>query len=823
MLQSYNKVLKVNLTTDAYVLIHLKPGEYCFGQEGSLSAWLEDFNRQGFVHPDDQIEFDNFTNLGYLRTFFQQMNGTEDLQYMYRRLVDGAYVWTVMDIVPAVDWSPEDQKAFLIVKDMANESPRDIPPFDQAVRALFEVHEAIFFADTEENVLVPYHMSPFYDKVYNQFFCPANSLNEALQNFVAAYVAAGDREFMTKVARAGFLTAELQPRSSFSCDFRLDVDGQAMWARMEVVALDGAGNAKRLVLCFTDVSHERAQDTDFQGVGNTLLLVEDNELNMMMLTAILEDDFTILQAFNGKEALAVLEENARDIALIVTDLQMPEMDGFELLRALQGMRKYDSIPIVVATASDELETELECLELGASDFVAKPYNPAVILNRVKSFVRLRESTIMLDTLEKDSLTGLYAKEFFLRNMKIEFDQNPQRAYTLMVFDVVGLKTINEKYGEKTGDECLRYLALRCPQYSPNVVCGGRLTGDKLAFLLHDVDMSVDAGNQMCLDIAKGAPAPNLAVRAGAYQVSDQLSAQMACDRALLALEKVKGAYNQFYGEYDDAVREEMMKRQMILDTMEQALEEKQFQVWFQPKHDLHTGVTGGAEALVRWIHPEMGFMNPGMFIPLFEQNGFIARVDHYILEQVCDALQEWSAAGRREIPISVNFSRRDFENPHLVDDIIELVDSRSLKRSLLHVEVTESICSDNPEMVPAAINRLHNEGFVVELDDFGSGYSSLAAMADMDIDVMKLDMSLVRQDSSEPGATSALELSMQIAKTLGVRTVAEGVETEAQMMRVKSLGGDLVQGYYYSRPLPKLDFEAYLDAEEVALKANAAK
>ena len=207
-------------------------------------------------------------------------------------------------------------------------------------------------------------------------------------------------------------------------------------------------------------------------------------------------------------------------------------------------------------------------------------------------------------------------------------------------------------------------------------------------------------------------------------------------------------------------------------------------------------------------------MNPGVFIPLFEQNGFICKLDYYVWEEVCKTLKSWEEQGLRIVPVSVNVSRRDFEDELLAEKVIKLLDKYGVAHENFHVEVTESAYSDNPQRISETIRKFHENGFVVELDDFGTGYSSMTALSDLDLDVMKLDMSLIRNDDPKSDK-SVLEFSMQLAKMMQLKTVAEGVETEAQVERISSLGGDYIQGYYYSKPLTVGQFEEYIRNEEL--------
>lgn len=425
---------------------------------------------------------------------------------------------------------------------------------------------------------------------------------------------------------------------------------------------------------------------------------------------------------------------------------------------------------------------------------------------------LSESKAMLEVLRHDKLTGLYTKEFFYKLVKERIDANPDTRYMMWATDILGLKVVNEKYGLETGDEVLRVLASRNVKSSKQFLCG-RIDGDKFAALVEDTEEMRNAIKSLNTDNIPF-PVPNIIIKNGLYYIPEDctLSPQGMYDRALLALMSIKDKYGVNCAEYNDDLRKDLLNTRLIVEEAEKALRENQFQIFFQPKFDLIKGRTGGAEALVRWIHPEMGFMNPGVFIPVFEKNGFITRLDFYVWEKVCRIINDWKASGLPPIPVSVNVSRRDFELDTLAEEIIRLTDRYNVDHSLFHIEITESAYADNPEALVKVTKKLHEAGFVIELDDFGTGYSSMVALSSLDLDIMKLDMSIVQNDI--PGTDkNILEFSMQLAKMMKLKTVAEGVETPAQSERIKSLGGDFIQGYLYSKPLPREQFDEYVRQE----------
>ncbi len=413
---------------------------------------------------------------------------------------------------------------------------------------------------------------------------------------------------------------------------------------------------------------------------------------------------------------------------------------------------------------------------------------------------------------KDELTGLYTKEFFFRRVEEILADNPDTDYRLLVSDIENFKMINEKYGVEMGDRLLKYLAKAEKKIMPdNYILGARINADKFVCLQYARPQSREEGRRLAEEILKNSPVPNLNWKHGIYYTSfdRNISAQAMCDRARLAVDSIKGAYGVNCAVYDDRLRQNLLIQQQIVENMDEALERREFQVYLQPKHNLHTDKTGGAEALVRWIHPEIGFMNPGVFIPLFERNGFIKKLDRYVVDQVCSMIAQWKSEGRPIVPISVNMSRRDFEEAELADVFTAMVDKYGIEHEYIHIEITESIFSDNPEQTAEIVKNLHRKGFVIELDDFGTGYSSLFTLNELELDVLKLDMSLIQKD--KPGTDrNVLNFSMQLAKMLNLESVAEGVETDEQRERIKELGCDYIQGYFYSKPLPISQFEVYL-------------
>ncbi|MBQ9647545.1 MAG: EAL domain-containing protein [Oscillospiraceae bacterium] len=539
----------------------------------------------------------------------------------------------------------------------------------------------------------------------------------------------------------------------------------------------------------------------------TVLVVEDNDMNREILCELLADDYDVLEAENGNVGLEALDKHSGEIALVMLDVYMPECDGFEFLERKRKDPRFDTIPVIMMTASNTADDEIHCLELGASDFITKPYNVEIMKNRMKSVIRLRESSSMLGRLESDSLTGLYSKEFFYHTAEELLRANPDEHYDVVCSDVENFRALNDRYGTAQCDSFLRAIAEDLTERIPGLLFGGRIGADVFAFLLRHHE---DSWAGILTPEGDETRYGKFVVKYGIFaDVDHALPAAALCDRATLAIKKIKKKFGARVAFYDDEMRDMQLRERQIEENMETALAEGQFVVYYQPKHDLHTDTTGGAEALVRWISPELGFVSPGQFIPLFERNGFITNLDFFIWEEVCKEIQHCVWEGLPVVPVSINASRMDFEVPNLAGEIAALADKYGVDHSLLHVELTESMYTDNPGQIERTLKELHDNGFHIELDDFGSGYSSLTSLNTLTLDVMKVDMSLIRQ-ASATGDFSILRFCSLLADNLRLKTVVEGVETAEQVAALKVLGCDYIQGYYFSKPLPAKEFEEYL-------------
>ena len=548
----------------------------------------------------------------------------------------------------------------------------------------------------------------------------------------------------------------------------------------------------------------------------TILVVEDQEINREILCQILSEEYEVLQAENGQEALDVLHIHGEEVSIILLDITMPVMDGYAFLSIIKTAPAYSAIPVIVTTQSDGDADEVAALSHGATDFVAKPYKPQIIRHRVASLINLsslQKTAAMVSLFQIDSLTGLFSKEYFYQRVRETLAQYPDRNFDLICSNIENFKLINDAFGVPAADKFLRGFAELLQKRMQGLGVCGRLSADRFACLIERRREYTDKLFKEDLEYINAmSEIKNIVVRWGIYPVAENpASVEQMCDRALLTAESIKGQYGTYYAVYDDTLRRQLQHRQQITDCMEAALAEKQFQIYLQPKYRVRDGALIGAEALVRWLHPQWGLQPPSEFIPLFEKNGFITKLDRYVWDTACALMREWEDKGIPPLSLSVNVSRADIFHADLAEVLLEIVNRHGLRPERLHLEITESAYAEALDRIVETTGRLRALGFAVEMDDFGSGYSSLNILSKLPVDILKLDMKFLQSEIKETANEGILQFIMSLARYMKLGVVAEGVETEEQFHFLQEIGCDCVQGYYFARPMPVNEFEVLME------------
>ena len=547
-----------------------------------------------------------------------------------------------------------------------------------------------------------------------------------------------------------------------------------------------------------------------------ILIVEDEDINLMMLGNMLHGDWDLLYASDGVEALEQLKEHRDEIAIVLLDLQMPRMNGREVLKVMKEEREFANIPVIVLTADQS--AEVECLKYGAMDFIPKPYPSwEIVQARVHRCIELTEKRNIIESTERDPLTKLYNMSYFLNYVRMYDRHYTEMPMDAIVIDVNHFHMINERYGKQYGDSVLARIGERVRAISREVGgVGCRRAGD--TFLIYcphreDYEALLAKASEGLVD--EEAAANRVRLRMGVYSNVDKtFEIERRFDYAKIAANTVKTAYRKGVGIYDTDMHKAELYRERLLEDFRPSLENNRFMVYFQPKFDIRPDkpVLSSAEALVRWDHPEMGLINPGVFIPLLEDNGLILELDKFVWKEAAARIKDWKDRFGFSVPVSVNVSRIDMLTPNLKGIFNDILSTYGLNAEDLMLEITESAYTEDAEQVISTARDLRGMGmgFRIEMDDFGTGYSSLGMLSHLPIDVLKLDMSFVRSAFGETRDVRMIELIIDIADYLHVPVVAEGVETEEQYLVLKAMGCDFVQGYYFSKPVPPEAFDPFL-------------
>lgn len=564
-------------------------------------------------------------------------------------------------------------------------------------------------------------------------------------------------------------------------------------------------------------------------IQKTVLVVDDSTTNRSILCDILHSDYTVIQAENGIQALTKLKKQDKKVDAIILDIIMPEMDGYEFMDKIKQDKTLSQIPVIILTEKSDRGTEKKVLESGAWDFVPKPYDADIIKLRLKNVIARSQVSLLKElnnVMNYDPLTEIYSKNKFFSASKALLKDNPDKQFAFLRLDIDRFKLINSFFGTAYGDRLLKRVAKRIRDFAKTTECCtfGRIDADVFGIFTpyQGKEETVKQIEQAVEDMKKLSASYNIMIVYGVYVVTDRsLPISFMCDRAALAAKTVKGHYMKSYAFYDDKMRLSLENEQNIINEMSDALENNEFVPYYQPKYDVKTNKPVGAEALTRWIHPTKGFISPGVFIPIFEKNGFISKLDFYIWECVCKQLKEWKDKGVPLFPVSVNVSRVNLYNPNLSKIIIELTKKYDVDPKYFNIEITESVYTDDNVMIDDITSQLRNNGFTILMDDFGSGYSSLNVLKDVQVDMLKMDMMFMFKAKYDGRAETIISSVIRMAKWLNIPVIAEGVDRAEQVEFLKSVGCDYIQGFYYSKPLPAADYEKLIsDQEEQPLPEN---
>lgn len=437
-------------------------------------------------------------------------------------------------------------------------------------------------------------------------------------------------------------------------------------------------------------------------------------------------------------------------------------------------------------------------------------------NYVGCFFKMHDETVEVEKLAAerfrathDRLTGIYNKEHFYDIVTEVVREAEPGTYCMVCSDIKNFKLVNDIFGINVGDEVLLNIADALKRLARPGSIYGRISGDRFAICMPKERFNPDvfANEIRRIGEKSGTATYRICVQVGVYDIVDRdIAVSVMCDRAYMAIKTIKASLADVIAHYDEGIRESSVSEQKVIGEFGTALEEGQICFYIQPQVSVRGKILGG-EALVRWIHPERGMVPPIEFIGILESTGLICKLDMYIWELACKKLREWKDKGLTDYHISVNISPKDFYFADIYKVFTELVEKYEIRPQNLRLEITETaIMSDFGKQL-VLIQRLQEYGFMVEMDDFGSGYSSLNMLKDIPVNTLKVDMGFLRQTSHQERSRTILKTIIALSKQLGMAVVTEGVETREQVDFLTEIGCDIFQGYYFAKPMPVSEFE----------------
>ncbi|MCR4925017.1 MAG: bifunctional diguanylate cyclase/phosphodiesterase [Clostridiales bacterium] len=417
----------------------------------------------------------------------------------------------------------------------------------------------------------------------------------------------------------------------------------------------------------------------------------------------------------------------------------------------------------------------------------------------------------------DSITGRMSYTFLQSKVSKIINKKKQSKYTFIIFDVDQFKFFNDIHGYDEGNRVLKAIANITAKHLVKHEYCARISADNFVVIMKKESDKIT--RQRLFEIFEAVEKTfvsednsyNLIFDAGVYNMDEEDNTfNVMLDRAGIARSLIKGGCQSEIMFYDEQMRQKMVEEKEISETMYQALKDKEFIVYYQPKYSFAENKIVGAEALVRWKHPEKGLIPPFKFIPLFEKNGFVVNIDYYVFECVCKKMREWLDNGIEPVLVSINMSKLHFRNDNFIPTIQSIAEKYDIPSKYIELEITESTAFENVDVLLGVMSNLQKIGFMLSMDDFGAGYSSLGLLKDLPVDIIKLDCSFLRSSFETERTKIIVKKIVELAQELDIEVIAEGVETQEHADFLKEIGCDLAQGYYYAKPMPIEDFENYI-------------
>ncbi|RHK40779.1 EAL domain-containing protein [Anaerobutyricum hallii] len=793
----FYRILKIDLEADSYEIIEQGNSDPLreLYQKESISACLKDVAEKGYIHEEDYKEYTEFCSLEHLKKIF--LDGSQYASLQYRRVLEGQYRWVSMEIVRSTEYREDNQQVVMYIRDINDDYLKLLQiamchtldsvgivsaNISQGICLSFAGRRDELECQSEESIDTYIQrvseMIPMPES--REHFCQVFSQQNMLKRFTEGTAA-------LSMEAAFFYSEEQQP-----CVLRINVD----------MACNSFSREIEGVLHFTDVTVayliENVPQKIYQKDYENIIIIDAKREKMIktdVLSSVISDYLKKEEAYEGYRSYsshrAVVESERERFKKCV-----------ELSTIKEGLRKDKQYFFTIHETDKTGEVRL------------KRYSYIYIDERVDIIVGARED--ITEFSEKDVLTGGYNRRGFIRITERLLNEVPDRTkYAVLFFNVKNFKAVNELFGVESGDVVLQNIFRTLTHSKLSPVITARVESDHFVCLVENKNLDFEELTSVCDNkFVKDGKCMNLIIRCGIFYVEEKpMKISGMIDRAKLAKRYITDEYVQPYMVYDQSMQVAYVDKAKLAGELQEGIAKEQFKVYYQPVIDTKTGKIASAEALIRWIHPDKGFISPALFIPTLEENGHISELDFYVLKKVWQFINDRCENNKFVVPISVNLSWMDFYDEIMMEKILKEMDRfrENGREHMARFEITETSYAAIRENRSGILESLRIKNAKILLDDFGSGFSSFGMLQDYDFDILKIDMSFIRKIGENPKTKSIVHSIIGMAHEIGIKTVAEGVETEEQVSFLRQSGCDYIQGYYYSKPLPEEEFVEFLE------------
>lgn len=789
----FYRILKIDLEADSYEIIEQGNSDPLreLYQKESISACLKDVAEKGYIHEEDYKEYTEFCSLEHLKKIF--LDGSQYASLQYRRVLEGQYRWVSMEIVRSTEYREDNQQVVMYIRDINDDYLKLLQiamchtldsvgivsaNISQGICLSFAGRRDELECQSEESIDTYIQrvseMIPMPES--REHFCQVFSQQNMLKRFTEGTAALS--------MEAAFFYSEEQQ----TCVLRINVD----------MACNSFSREIEGVLHFTDVTVAYLIENVPQKIYQNIIIIDAKREKMIktdVLSSVISDYLKKEEAYEGYRSYsshrAVVESERERFKKCV-----------ELSTIKEGLRKDKQYFFTIHETDKTGEVRL------------KRYSYIYIDERVDIIVGARED--ITEFSEKDVLTGGYNRRGFIRITERLLNEVPDRTkYAVLFFNVKNFKAVNELFGVESGDVVLQNIFRTLTHSKLSPVITARVESDHFVCLVENKNLDFEELTSVCDNkFVKDGKCMNLIIRCGIFYVEEKpMKISGMIDRAKLAKRYITDEYVQPYMVYDHSMQVAYIDKAKLAGELQEGIAKEQFKVYYQPVIDTKTGKIASAEALIRWIHPDKGFISPALFIPALEENGHISELDFYVLKKVWQFINDRCENNKFVVPISVNLSWMDFYDEIMMEKILKEMDRfrENGREHMARFEITETSYAAIRENRSGILESLRIKNAKILLDDFGSGFSSFGMLQDYDFDILKIDMSFIRKIGENPKTKSIVHSIIGMAHEIGIKTVAEGVETEEQVSFLRQSGCDYIQGYYYSKPLPEEEFVEFLE------------